>query len=173
MARVAVALLPRRKEERPRRSGWSVGVPLITLAAGLLFTTTATTAGGTSLREDRRPELAQLIEDRRDRVTASQERAAGLRDQVEQQTAALGGSDSRVAAQRQRAEASQEAAGFTALTGPGITVELDDAPGALMAGNLLGAEYTEAKVGRRVEVVFQNLNDEITLPQFRLAPENR
>jgi uncharacterized OB-fold protein len=49
-----------------------------------------------------------------------------------------------------------------------IIVELDDAPGALMAGNLLGAEYTEAKVGRRVEVVFEKLNDDITLPQFRL-----
>ena len=50
-----------------------------------------------------------------------------------------------------------------------IIVELDDAPGALMAGNLLEAEYTEAKVGRRVEVVFEPLNDDITLPQFRLA----
>jgi uncharacterized OB-fold protein len=51
-----------------------------------------------------------------------------------------------------------------------IIVELDDAPGALMAGNLLEAEYTEAKVGRRVEVVFEKLSDDITLPQFRLAP---
>jgi hypothetical protein len=34
---------------------------------------------------------------------------------------------------------------------------------------LLEAEYTEAKVGRRVEVVFQKLNDDFTLPQFRLA----
>jgi len=50
-----------------------------------------------------------------------------------------------------------------------IIVELDDAPGALMAGNLLGAPYTEAKVGRRVEMVFEPLNDDITLPQFRLA----
>jgi uncharacterized protein len=49
-----------------------------------------------------------------------------------------------------------------------IIVELGDAPGALMAGNLLEAEYTEAKVGRRVEVVFEKLNDDITLPQFRL-----
>ena len=37
------------------------------------------------------------------------------------------------------------------------------------AGNLLDAPYTEARVGRRVEVVFQPLNDDITLPQFRLA----
>ena len=50
-----------------------------------------------------------------------------------------------------------------------IIVELDDAPGALLAGNLLEAEYTQAKVGRRVEVVFQPLNDDFTLPQFRLA----
>jgi uncharacterized OB-fold protein len=50
-----------------------------------------------------------------------------------------------------------------------IIVELDDAPGALMAGNLLDAPYTEAKVGRRVEVVFEPLNDDITLPLFRLA----
>jgi uncharacterized OB-fold protein len=50
-----------------------------------------------------------------------------------------------------------------------IIVELDEAKGALLAGNLLDAPYTEAKVGRRVEVVFQKLNDDITLPQFRLA----
>ena len=50
-----------------------------------------------------------------------------------------------------------------------IVVELDGAPGALMAGNLLGVPHTEAKVGRRVEVVFEPLNDDITLPQFRLA----
>ncbi|MGA7868651.1 MAG: OB-fold domain-containing protein, partial [Stellaceae bacterium] len=50
-----------------------------------------------------------------------------------------------------------------------IIVELDDAPGALIAGNLLEAEYTEAKVGRRVDVVFEKLNDDITLPQFRLG----
>jgi hypothetical protein len=49
------------------------------------------------------------------------------------------------------------------------SVELDDAPGALLAGNLLEAPYTEAKVGRRVEVVFDKLNHDITLPQFRLA----
>src|SRR5262249_20847268 len=52
-----------------------------------------------------------------------------------------------------------------------IIVELDDAPGALLAANLLEASYTEAKVGRRVEVVFEPLNDDITLPQFRLARE--
>ena len=50
-----------------------------------------------------------------------------------------------------------------------IVGELDEAPGALMAGNLLGVPHTEAKVGRRVEVVFESLNDDITLPQFKLV----
>jgi uncharacterized OB-fold protein len=54
-----------------------------------------------------------------------------------------------------------------------IIVELDDAPGALLAGNLLEAEYSEAKVGRRVEVVFEKLNDDITLPQWWKTPSFR
>ncbi|MFC6019228.1 DUF881 domain-containing protein [Plantactinospora solaniradicis] len=126
LRRAAAGLLPRRSTQR--KPGWSIGVPLIALAAGVLFTTSATTAGGTSLREDRRPEIAQLIEDRRDQVATGQERAAALRDDVESQTEALGGSDGRVAAQRDRAAGSRQAAGFTALTGPGISVELNDAP---------------------------------------------
>ena len=50
-----------------------------------------------------------------------------------------------------------------------VIVELDDAPGALMAGNLLDVPWQEAKVGRRVEVVFEKLNDDFELPQFKLA----
>jgi uncharacterized protein YlxW (UPF0749 family) len=101
---------------------------LIALAAGLLFTTSATTANGTSLREDRRPELAQLIKDRRDQVLESEKRAATLRTQVENQTEALAGSDAPIAAQRDRAVANRQAAGFTVLAGSGLTVELNDAP---------------------------------------------
>jgi hypothetical protein len=40
---------------------------------------------------------------------------------------------------------------------------------ATLAGNLLEAPCTEATVRRRVEVVFEKLNDDMTLPQFRLA----
>lgn len=50
-----------------------------------------------------------------------------------------------------------------------IIVELDDTPGVLMAGNLLGVPCTEAHVGRRVQVVFERVNEDITLPQFQLA----
>ncbi len=111
-----------------RRSGWSVGVPVIALAAGLLFTTSATTADGTSLRDDRRPQLAQLIEDQRRRLDAAEKRAAGLRAEVEAQTDVLAGSDLPIAVRRDRADQLRPAAGFTALRGPGLTVRLDDAP---------------------------------------------
>lgn len=125
LRRIVAGLLPRRP--RQRRPGWSIGVPLIAAAAGLLFTTTATTAGGTALREDRRPQLAQLIDDRREQVAASEARAAEIRAEVESQTEALAGTDQPIAEERARAAASREAAGFTALTGTGVIVELDDA----------------------------------------------
>jgi len=126
LRRAVAGLVPRRRGGA--RSGWTVGVPLIAIAAGLLFTTSATTANGTSLREDRRPQLAQLIEDRRERVEQSDKRRAALLADVEAQTEALAGSDAPIAEQRKRGDASREAAGFTALRGPGLTVVLDDAP---------------------------------------------
>lgn len=126
LQRLVAVFSPRRVWRRP--TGWSVGVPMIALAAGLLFTTTATTAGGTALREDRRPQLTQLMEERRRQLASAEERAAELRAKVERQTAMLASSDVPIAMQRARAAATREAAGFTALTGPGLTVELDDAP---------------------------------------------
>ncbi|MER7889019.1 DUF881 domain-containing protein [Micromonospora sp. NPDC094482] len=125
LRRAVAGLLPRRG--RQRRPGWSIGVPLIAAAAGLLFTTTATTAGGTALREDRRPQLNQLIEERRHQVADSERQAATLRGDVEERTTALGEQDGPIKAQQERALGSRETAGFTALTGTGVTVELNDA----------------------------------------------
>lgn len=126
LRRAAGAVVPGRPG--PRRLGWSVGVPLIAVLAGLLFTATATTAKGTSLREDRRPELTQLIEDRRERVAAADREAAQLRAEVEKQTDQLGGPDLKVAEQRARAESYRADAGLLAVHGPALTVRLDDAP---------------------------------------------
>src|SRR5215212_2873773 len=52
-----------------RRPVWRALVPVIALAAGVLFATSAETARGTDLRAGRRVELTQLI--------AAQERAVG------------------------------------------------------------------------------------------------
>jgi uncharacterized protein YlxW (UPF0749 family) len=124
--RAVRGVVPRGGAER--RPGWSLGVPMIALAAGVLFTTTATTAGGTSLRDDRRPQLAQLIEERRAEVDAANTDAAALRAQVEAQSDALAGSDKPIADQVTRAEAARTDAGYTAMHGPGLSVRLNDAP---------------------------------------------
>jgi uncharacterized protein YlxW (UPF0749 family) len=119
-------LRPRRRGQRTR--GWSIGVPLIGLVAGLLFTTSARTADGTALRDDRRPQLAQLIADERTRVAARQQTADQLNAQVEQDTSQLAQVDKPVKAASEQADALRQAAGFTALHGPGLTVTLNDSP---------------------------------------------
>ena len=111
---------------RPRR-GWSIGVPVIALAAGFLFTTSATTAQGLPLRDDRRLELTELIMERQHRVAEAEQVLAPLRERVEALTEALASGDAPVREQRDRAEAYRVAAGFTAVRGPGLTVTLDDA----------------------------------------------
>jgi uncharacterized protein YlxW (UPF0749 family) len=124
LRRALGGLRPRRRGQRTR--GWSVGVPLIALAAGLLFTTSARTADGTALRDDRRPQLAQLIADERTRVAARQQTADQLNAQVEQDTAHLAQVDQPVKQAREQADSMRQAAGFTALHGPGLTVTLND-----------------------------------------------
>jgi uncharacterized protein YlxW (UPF0749 family) len=126
LRRAAAALLPRRPADR--RRGWSLLVPAVLLLAGLLFTTTATTANGTDLRDDRRPELANLITERKREVAGSEKRASYLRQQLESQTQAQAASETPVAEQRARGQAVLGPAGLAAAHGPGVTVRLNDAP---------------------------------------------
>ena len=126
LRRALGGLRPRLRGQKQR--GWSVGVPLIALAAGLLFTTSATTSGGTALRDDRRPQLTQLIADKRERLEAREAGAAAVRAEVDQQSGRFAQVDQPVKRARQRAEAMMGAAGFTKLRGPGVTVVLDDSP---------------------------------------------
>ena len=120
--RLARGLRPRRGR---RRSAWSAGVPLIALAAGLLFTTSATTADGTALRDDRRLQLTQLIAEKRQRMEAHEQRAADLLARVDRETARLTALDKPA---RDQAVALRQSAGFSKLSGPGITVTLNDSP---------------------------------------------
>src|SRR3954463_15269635 len=100
LRRAARALLPRRPFAR--RKGWSLLTPLVLVAAGVLFTTTATTAKGTDLRDDRGPELSGLIAQRRQQVDDATARARALRAQTDGQTKELAATDTGVADQRAR-----------------------------------------------------------------------
>src|SRR4051812_22111725 len=125
LRRALGGLRPRRGA---RRNRGTVGVPLIALAAGLLFTTPARTADGTPLRDDRRPPPAPPLSDKRAPPADRGEQAAQPRAEVDQDTARLAEVDQPVKEARERADAMRAAAGFTALKGPGLTVTLNDSP---------------------------------------------
>jgi uncharacterized protein YlxW (UPF0749 family) len=137
-ARVQAGPDARAGVDHGRRRRWAVLVPVVAGLAGLLFTTNVSTAAGTSLRDDRRPELARVIGEREDQVAEQTAAVAGLQAEIERITAAEAGSDARVAEQQRRADGVRADAGLTALYGPGLLVVLDDATrradGALPAG---------------------------------------
>jgi uncharacterized protein YlxW (UPF0749 family) len=112
---------------RRPRSPWTVLVPLTALAAGLLFATSASTAQGTDLRADRRLQLTELIARERADVEQREQAAAQLRTEVEALSQRAAEGDSRVA-EASAAEDLEMAAGLVPVTGPAVTVSLDDAP---------------------------------------------
>lgn len=122
--RAAFALRLRRPNQR--KPGWSSGVPLIALTAGFLFTVSATTADGTSLREDRRVELKHLIDIRQAQVDQLTLQAKQLSTDVDTATSRLAETDEPIKRERARADALLQAAGMTELSGAGLTVRLDD-----------------------------------------------
>ncbi len=126
LRRAAAGLLPRHRGDR--RRGWSSLVPLVGVLAGLLFTTSANTAAGTNLRNERGPDLSTLITERRRDVARAEAEAARLRREVEQRSRAQAGSDATVATEQARSEGERAGAGLTALRGGGLTVRLEDAP---------------------------------------------
>jgi len=48
-----------------------------------------------------------------------------------------------------------------------VVVELDEQPGLLVPGNLLGCDPKDIEAGMPVEVTFVDVTDEVTLPQWR------
>jgi uncharacterized protein YlxW (UPF0749 family) len=95
-------------------------VPAVALLAGLLFATSAGTARGTDLRGDRRLQLSELIAAQRARLARQQATVAALHREL----AAAGPAPAAPVDD----PALAVAAGLTAVTGPALTVRLDDAP---------------------------------------------
>ncbi len=110
------------------RRRWRLLVPLTSLGAGLLFATTAVTAHGTDLRAGRRSQLTDLISSQRHQIEARERVASGLRSAVAGATGRTAARSTTVAGERRRAAALATAAGLTPLSGPSLTVSLDDAP---------------------------------------------
>ncbi len=111
-----------------RPSGWSVLVPVVALAAGLLFATSGSTAQGTDLRGGEVSELNGLIATRERTVRLQQEQLAELQAQVEALTEQAATRNGAVAATREAGQRGALSAALVPLSGSGVEIVLDDAP---------------------------------------------
>jgi uncharacterized protein YlxW (UPF0749 family) len=112
----------------PRRlTGWAAIVPLVAVGAGLMFATSAGTSQGTDLRSSGRVDLVDVVraQDRvvRERVAAVKQ----LQDQVDSLTAQAAPGNAEVARLRAEAATLAQDVGTQAVTGPALTVSLNDA----------------------------------------------
>jgi uncharacterized protein YlxW (UPF0749 family) len=111
-----------------RPSLWTVLVPVVALVAGLLFATSSRTALGTDLRAGESSQLSNLIAGRDAAVARQQEELALLQRQIQGLTDQAASRNTEVAAAAAQAQQGVTSAGLTALSGPGLSVTLDDAP---------------------------------------------
>ena len=112
--------------ERPPRSPWRFGTPLVVLACGALFVTSAANSEGTDLRPGRYTDLASLVEAENQEYIELVDRVRAVTADVERLTNRVGAEEVR-RIHRQVAEL-RAPAGFTPVTGPGVTITLSDAP---------------------------------------------
>jgi uncharacterized protein YlxW (UPF0749 family) len=107
--------------------GGSLGVGLVLVVAGFLFTTSAQTAQGTQLRSER-ADLAGLIQDETSRLQARQERVVELRAQTDRDTTAVAAGSAAIRTLQRQQERIADAAGVRPVHGPALQITLDDAP---------------------------------------------
>jgi uncharacterized protein YlxW (UPF0749 family) len=117
---------------RRRNSVWRAAAPVALLCAGLLFATSASNARGTDLRPSRNTTLAGLVEEQSRRNAMLAREAARLRQEITDLQAQQGGIDPNLTDQLRSLS---RTVGTTAVTGPGLTVTLRDAPREVVKDN--------------------------------------
>ena len=111
-----------------RPSAWGALVPVVALAAGLLFATSGRTAQGSDLRAGEVTELSELIEERDSAVARQQRQLVGLQERVQLLTEQAATRDGAVAEAQAIGAAGAVSAGLTPVGGAGVVITLDDAP---------------------------------------------
>lgn len=125
--------MPGSRDRRPKLAGlsrlgvWRILVPVVALLAGLLGATTAHTARGTDLRSAGRTDVADLIRQAEAKVATDDNAVKQLQRNVASSTDRLARSDQRVSAIDSGAAALRVPGGLVAMTGPGLSLTLDDA----------------------------------------------
>ncbi|UQX88574.1 DUF881 domain-containing protein [Jatrophihabitans telluris] len=121
-----VGVPSRRPEPGRTRDVWTVLVPVVALLAGLLAATTAHTARGTDLRSAGRTDVADLVRAAEARGNGQDAQVKQLQAQVAADTNNLAVSDATIAAINTKAAPLRLPGGLIAVSGPGLTVVLDD-----------------------------------------------
>lgn len=106
---------------------WHALVPVVCLAAGVLFATSARDSRGTELRAPGITNLADTVQAAERRVEAINGQVNAVQARVKAAGAQAGAGDSRVAAAQQRAAPLESPGGLSAVSGPGLMIVLDDA----------------------------------------------
>jgi uncharacterized protein YlxW (UPF0749 family) len=105
-----------------------VFLPIVLFVAGVLFAASANTSSGTDLRGGRVNELRQLISARTADVAAAERVVDDLHHKIDTATENHAKTDARLHGPQAVADALEQPAGLQAVTGPGLTVGMDDAP---------------------------------------------
>ncbi|TDD93431.1 DUF881 domain-containing protein [Actinomadura rubrisoli] len=111
-----------------RRPAWGSIIPAITLLAGTLFAASASTARGTSLRDEGRTRITELITAEQRRGHRERDEYRRLRREVDGISREAGRHDARVKQAQGEADRLAARSGFTPHSGPAVRVSLDDAP---------------------------------------------
>lgn len=117
----------RHPHTRPRPTpGWRMATLATFAAASGLAITSAVQADGLDLRASSVTDLHSLVQQRRDEVDDLQRKVTLLKDEV----ADLGAltSDKKTRTIQRQVRRLQGPAGFTAVSGPGVSISLDDTP---------------------------------------------
>jgi uncharacterized protein YlxW (UPF0749 family) len=107
-----------------------VGTPLVVLACGALFVVSALNSDGTDLRPGRYNDLSQLAASEANRYQRLEDQVHSLTTEVNDLTAQV--SDTSVRELRRRAATIRGEAGFSKVTGEGLTITMSDAPDSLI-----------------------------------------
>jgi len=112
-------------------ASWRVLVPVTCVLAGVLFVTSAISSAGTDLRAGRFSDLASLVNQQSQQVQALRARARTLNEDVNRLSGRVG--SHHVSKARQEALGLRGPVGLDPVSGPGLTVTLDDAPSGVIA----------------------------------------
>jgi uncharacterized protein YlxW (UPF0749 family) len=128
--RLALAFATRTRTYRSRALGWRLLAPAAFVLAGVLFITSMVSSQGTDLRAGRYDDLDSLANSQARDLAAIRDRAARLSAEVDRLSKDLVsvGADP---VQRQ-VDRLEGPAGLEPVTGPGVTITLDDAPDAVL-----------------------------------------